>query len=67
MGQAYNFNRENDDLLLEAELAFDLSARRTAMMKSAPFFEEASRHSARPLAGLLSLFGSRKGETHVGS
>jgi hypothetical protein len=33
MGQTYPFNKENDELLSEAEKAFDLSARREAMLK----------------------------------
>ncbi|WP_276119566.1 hypothetical protein [Pararhizobium qamdonense] len=33
MGQVYHFNVEHDELLSEAERAFDLSARRQSMPK----------------------------------
>lgn len=35
MGQTYHLNSENDELLSEAEKAFDLTARRQAMLKNA--------------------------------
>ncbi|WP_426129626.1 hypothetical protein [Pararhizobium sp. PWRC1-1] len=54
MGQIYHLNSENDELLSEAEKAFDLSARRQAMLKSVRDLPETPRHKPvlKALAGL---------------
>ena len=52
MGQLYYLNSENDELLSEAEKAFDLSARRQAMLRN--LREEPSRKPVQnPPAGRL--------------
>lgn len=55
MGQTYPFNKENDELLSEAEKAFDLSARREAMLKDVRETTEAPprRRILKSLAGLF--------------
>jgi hypothetical protein len=68
MGQRYKFNNENDELLLEAERAFDLSARRESMMNNRPApSEPVHKPGSRSLAALLALGANRTGDTHVGS
>lgn len=61
MGQQYQFHVENDELLSEAERAFDLSARQASMPKNVPVAEtnEPVRRSLFPtIAGLFSFGGS---------
>ena len=55
MGQIYHLNSENDELLSEAEKAFDLSARRQAMLKSVRDEPETPHRKPvlKALAGLL--------------
>jgi|UPI0005656215 hypothetical protein len=55
MGQTYPFNKENDELLSEAEKAFDLSARRESMLKDVREIPEAPprRPILKSLAGLF--------------
>ncbi|HTO31060.1 MAG TPA: hypothetical protein VL202_07790 [Pararhizobium sp.] len=61
MGQQYQYPVDDDELLSEAERAFDLSARKASMQKhvSATEPEEPVRRSLFPtLAGLFSLGGT---------
>ncbi|WP_428426885.1 hypothetical protein [Pararhizobium sp.] len=55
MGQIYHLNSENDELLSEAEKAFDLSARRQAMLRNLRDEPEEPRRKPvlKALAGLL--------------
>ncbi|KQS96407.1 MULTISPECIES: hypothetical protein [unclassified Rhizobium] len=60
MGQQYQFHVENDELLSEAERAFDLSARQASMPKqAASASSEPVRRSLFPsIAGLFSFGGA---------
>ncbi|WP_426230829.1 hypothetical protein [Pararhizobium sp. DWP3-4] len=55
MGQIYHLNSENDELLSEAEKAFDLSARRQALLRNVRDVPETPRRKPvlKALAGLL--------------
>ncbi|MDW5316691.1 hypothetical protein [Rhizobium sp. PL01] len=55
MGQIYHLNSENDELLSEAEKAFDISARRQAILRNIRDVPEAPRRRPvlKALAGLL--------------
>ena len=55
MGQIYHFNSENDELLLEAEKAFDLSARRQSALKNMRELPE-TPHRPQVLQTLAGLF-----------
>lgn len=60
MGQIYPFNKENDELLSEAEKAFDLSARQKSMLKDGREIPEAPPR--RPiLKSLARLFFAASG------
>ncbi|MCV9967466.1 hypothetical protein OIU34_37175 [Pararhizobium sp. BT-229] len=56
MGQTYPFKEENDELLSEAEEAFDLSVRRESMLKKVREIPEAPppKTILKSLAGLFS-------------
>ncbi|WP_421872449.1 hypothetical protein [Pararhizobium sp.] len=55
MGQVYHFNVEHDELLSEAERAFDLSARRQSMPKITHEAQETPRRPQvfKAIAGLF--------------
>jgi hypothetical protein len=55
MGQIYHLNSENDELLSEAEKAFDISARRQAILRNIRDVPETARRRPvlKALAGLL--------------
>jgi hypothetical protein len=55
MGQIYHLNSENDELLSEAEKAFDISARRQAILRNIRDVPETPRRRPvlKALAGLL--------------
>ncbi|KQY18330.1 hypothetical protein ASE23_16660 [Rhizobium sp. Root73] len=55
MGQIYHLSSENDELLSEAEKAFDLSARRRSMLKNIRELPETPRRpqALKRLAGLF--------------
>jgi hypothetical protein len=55
MGQIYHFNSENDELLSEAEKAFDLSARRQSALKNMRELPE-TPHRPQVLQTLAGLF-----------
>jgi len=47
MGQVYHFNAEDDELLSEAEKAFDLSVRRHVLMANRREMQETSQQTRR--------------------
>jgi hypothetical protein len=55
MGQIHHLDSDNDELLSEAEKAFDLSARRLTMLKSTQEVPETPRRKPvlKAFAGLL--------------
>jgi hypothetical protein len=55
MGQIYHLNSDHDELLSEAEKAFDLSARRQSMLKNVRELPQTPRRppALKTLAGLF--------------
>lgn len=66
MGQIYHLTEDQDDLLSEAEKAFDLSARRQSIGWSEERKPDDDDHSTGRLGFLSGWLRRSEGENHIG-